>query len=329
MDPIPYTPYHPPLSEIFALKHKSPYAHSQSTSPPAKTFIYDHRLSMDPCLHPSHLLSHGQFLSHGTGPVPLRELVPQFGYSPTPLHDDIMVALPFNWVPDVVPRSDDPPFHEKEDSRLHWRGRNTGMWHGGGDQVEWSDEMRLGRPLENADQPNGKLWWLSQRGRLVDWANKMKEDIIPRAGVHYGNRARGRIEEVESGIPVEMRPKSEGEDDLAGASAGFIQPRATDDYPKSVPSKNRVLRSTPNDLWAVGEQSQAVPKVSWGPGMADIAFAGDPINCEGQMCDKLREVYEFRKFHDGKTQGRYKYVMDVRTTFTSVTTVFELTVLIR
>lgn len=260
---------------------------------------------MDPCLHPSHLLSHGQFLSHGTGPVPHRTLIPQFGYSPTTLHDDITVALPFNWVEDVFPRSDDPPFSEKEESRLHWRGRNTGMWHGGEDQVKWSDELRLGNALENPELHHGKLWWLSQRARLVDWANKMKEDVVPHPGVHYGNGARGQVEEFESGIPIEMRlrPQYEGEE---------VMPRPDSDvYPKIKSSKARALRSTPNDLWAVGEQGQEVLKAKWAPGMADIAFAGEPINCEGLMCDRLKEVYEFRKFHDGKTQGRYRYVMDV------------------
>ncbi|KAJ3524555.1 hypothetical protein NMY22_g10948 [Coprinellus aureogranulatus] len=305
MDPIPYSPYHPPVSDIFALKHESPFAHSPSRSPRPKTFIYNHRASMDPCLHPSHLLSHGQFLSHGTGPVPHRRLIPQFGYSPTTLHEDIMLALPFNWVADVLPREDDPPFHEKVESRLHWRGRNTGMWHGGEEQVEWSDDVILGKTLEDPQMHGGKLWWLSQRERLVDWANKMKEDVVPRPGVHQDKGAKAKVEEVESGIPTEMRipPKYINPDPPP--------PTDKDAYPKVKNSKNHALRSTPNDLWAVGEQSQETLRAKWAPGMVDIAFAGDPINCEGRMCDRLREVYEFRKFHDGKTQGRYKYVMDV------------------
>ncbi|KAF6762134.1 hypothetical protein DFP72DRAFT_878086 [Ephemerocybe angulata] len=310
VDPIPYTPYPPPLSDIFSLKHKSPYAHATSMPLP-KTFIHDHRQSMDPCLYPAHLLSHGQFLSHGTGPVPHRTLIPQFGYSPTTMHDDMMAALPFNWVEDVYPREEDPPFAEKEDMRLHWRGRNTGMWHGGGDDVEWSDEKRLGLQIENEDRHDGKLWWLGQRGRLVDWANKMWVDIIPRPGSGGGAgrlRRGAEEEEVESGIPVEMRPKVEP-DEVPEDST--LSARSESAYPKIKSAKARVLRSTPNPLWAVGEQSEEVLKAKWAPAMADIAYAGEPLNCDGRMCERLRDVYEFRKVHDGKMQGRYKFVMDV------------------
>lgn len=260
IDSIPHSPDKAPrVTDILALKHKSRHAHSRS-SPPAKTFIHDHRASMDPCLHPSHLLLHGQFIQHGAGPIPERKLIPQFSYSPTLLHDDITVAVPYNWVEDVYPREDDPPFQKKDDSRLHWRGRNTGVWQGRGDQaVEWSDAIRLGKapPTDKKKEGPNLWWWLSHRGRLVDWANKL----------------------VEEG------------------------------------SKTRTLRSTPNELWAVGKQSKDILKANWAPGMVDIAFAGDPINCDGAMCDKLKEVYEFRRFHDGKDQGRYKYVMDVSVQF--------------
>ena len=111
-----------------------------------KSFIYDHRASMDPCLHPSHFLLHGQFISHKQGPIPHRFMVPQFSYGPTMMHHDITPAMPINWIEDILPRSDDPPWDARSDARLQWRGSNTGIWH--------ADDTR---------------WDLAQRARLVGW----------------------------------------------------------------------------------------------------------------------------------------------------------------
>ena len=112
-----------------------------------KTFIYKHREAMDPCLHPNLLLMHGQFLSHRTGPVAHRKMVPQFSYCPTLLHHDIMAAMPINWIQDIMPRTDDPEWDQKSDERLQWRGSNTGIWHA--KETRWRD---------------------AQRARLVEWA---------------------------------------------------------------------------------------------------------------------------------------------------------------
>ena len=47
------------------------------------------------------------------------------------------------------------------------------------------------------------------------------------------------------------------------------------------------------------------------PAMMDIAFAGEPIQCEGTACDALVEEYEWRQRMPFDTAKRYKYVMDV------------------
>ncbi|KAG2351992.1 glycosyl transferase family 90-domain-containing protein [Suillus spraguei] len=97
--------------------------------PSHKTFISDHRLSMDPCLNPSILRSHGQFLSHNTGPDPQATLTPRFSFCSTLIHHDIRPAAPYGWVDDL-PDSDNPPWEERVDERLLWRGTNTGIYHG-------------------------------------------------------------------------------------------------------------------------------------------------------------------------------------------------------
>ncbi|KAG9311520.1 hypothetical protein JVU11DRAFT_7723 [Chiua virens] len=119
-----------------------PILPSQSTGSPTppsspKTFIASHSDAMDPCLHPSLLISHGQFLSHGKGPFPRPTLVPRFSLCATALHHDIRPPVPYgwDWDPDMDVDEErggafegDVPWDRKVDERLSWRGRTTGMW---------------------------------------------------------------------------------------------------------------------------------------------------------------------------------------------------------
>jgi len=107
-----------------------------------KTFIHDHALTMDPCLHPSHFYLHGQFISHNEGPGPQPEMMPEFGTCSTTLHHNIRYPTPYGWVEDI-PRHDDPPFEEKPDERLLWRGSITGMYHSPNDRWRKSHRDRL------------------------------------------------------------------------------------------------------------------------------------------------------------------------------------------
>ncbi|PBK87174.1 hypothetical protein ARMGADRAFT_1085942 [Armillaria gallica] len=57
-----------------------------------KTFVFNNRNAMDPCLY-SHLLrKHGQFLSFGRAPVPSHHMVLALTYSQTSLHHDITIT---------------------------------------------------------------------------------------------------------------------------------------------------------------------------------------------------------------------------------------------
>jgi hypothetical protein len=78
-------------------------------------------------------------------------MIPQFSYSPSPLHHDIVVANPSAWVDEV---EGDLEWEEKTDERLLWRGKNTGIWHA-----------------------KGTRWRESQRGRLVAWAGEMEGNV--------------------------------------------------------------------------------------------------------------------------------------------------------
>ncbi|KIK25676.1 glycosyltransferase family 90 protein [Pisolithus microcarpus 441] len=111
-----------------------------NTSAP-KTFIASHRATMDPCLHPSLLVTHGQFLSHGTGPYPQKTLVPRFSLCRTHLHHDIRPPVPYGWISGVgLEEQGDVPWEEKIDERLDWRGSNTGLF--ASPKTPWSYAQR-------------------------------------------------------------------------------------------------------------------------------------------------------------------------------------------
>jgi hypothetical protein len=127
---------------------------------------------MDPCLHPTHLVQSGEFLAHNKGPVPYRVMIPQFSYSPTLLHHDIVTPSYISWVKDIDPRSDDPEWDDKLDERLVWRGSNTGIWH--------AEDTR---------------WHESQRARLVQWASDLNGTMsILQPNVSNGERVGEGVE---------------------------------------------------------------------------------------------------------------------------------------
>ncbi|KAJ7238056.1 glycosyl transferase family 90-domain-containing protein [Mycena haematopus] len=106
-----------------------------------KTFIHDHNLAMNPCLHPRHFWYHGQFLSYGKGPTPEREMVPEFSDCSSNIHHNIRIPTPYGWVEDIFPRSDDPPWDEKVDERVLWRGSSTGISYSS--RSRWQNSHRI------------------------------------------------------------------------------------------------------------------------------------------------------------------------------------------
>ncbi|KAK0496511.1 glycosyltransferase family 90 protein [Armillaria luteobubalina] len=120
-------------------------------SPPPdtpKTFVFNHRKAMDPCLHPHLLREHGQFLPWRKGPTPSRRMVPSFAYSQTLLHHDITIAHMVSWLGEL-PNEEAIPWEKKTDDRLHRRGSTTGI------------------PLVQDME-----WRFSHRIRMMDWVEK-------------------------------------------------------------------------------------------------------------------------------------------------------------
>ncbi|KAG1814630.1 glycosyl transferase family 90-domain-containing protein, partial [Suillus subaureus] len=134
-----------PLNSVARNPPPSPPPHTVKP----KTFIYDHLLAMDPCAHPSHLTQHGEFLSHGPGPVAHPFLIPQFSYCSSPLHADIRLPIMLSWVEDV--EGGEEAWMDKEEERLLWRGLNTGIHHG--KEKPWKDAQR-GRLMDLVSSPS-------------------------------------------------------------------------------------------------------------------------------------------------------------------------------
>ncbi|KZT24399.1 glycosyltransferase family 90 protein [Neolentinus lepideus HHB14362 ss-1] len=138
-----------------------------------KTFIYDHRKTMDPCQHPSHFSQHGQFISHNLGPAPDPFIRPQFSWCVDDLHNDLRVPTPHNWVNDI----NDPAWDDKTDERLLWRGSNTGIWHG-----------------------SDRKWWKAHRERLIELTTGRDGTVkvlMPNKYDWYGNTSVGEGVEVK------------------------------------------------------------------------------------------------------------------------------------
>jgi hypothetical protein len=119
---------------------RRPYSKSTSSvSPSSKTFIYDHRLTMDPCQTPTHLAQSGQFFDNAVNPARGTTLTPHFAYCSTTMHTDITVATAINWLDDL-PKEDNPPWEGRRDQRLMWRGSPTGVFFG--DMKMWAESQR-------------------------------------------------------------------------------------------------------------------------------------------------------------------------------------------
>ncbi|KAF8576246.1 glycosyltransferase family 90 protein [Ramaria rubella] len=183
-----YTP--PPL----------PTSHTLTLPPPSlstpKSFIYNHLLAMSPCLHPTHLTLSGFLSQHHYpyqfGPTPDPALAPTFSMCVSPLHNDILTVAPEQWTDEV---GTDPEWEEKSDSRLLWRGSNTGVLHREGN--EWNVSQRI-RLVEMGTRRGGEMRVLMPRGvgdgdvEAVRVGESEDEDVVPgwEGGVGYGTTIR-------------------------------------------------------------------------------------------------------------------------------------------
>ncbi|WVW82295.1 hypothetical protein I302_104301 [Kwoniella bestiolae CBS 10118] len=111
-----------------------------------KSFVWDHKATMDPCTHPTltHLVG---FLSgHGKGPAPSKELYPVLAMCKTTLHADVLGVSMEAWTEDV---GNDPAWEDKKDDRMLWRGKTTGIYFN--DEVPWNISQRINLVSHSAE----------------------------------------------------------------------------------------------------------------------------------------------------------------------------------
>jgi len=56
---------------------------------------------------------------------------------------------------------------------------------------------------------------------------------------------------------------------------------------------------------------ERVKKMGLNHGMLDIAFAGNPNQCDPETCKGLEELFDWRRTMSAREAGKYKYVLDV------------------
>ncbi|KAL7419480.1 hypothetical protein Q5752_006318 [Cryptotrichosporon argae] len=103
-----------------------------------KSFIWDHKAAMDPCLHPTTAHLVGFLSAHGKGPGPTKQLFPVMAMCKTLLHSDVLAVAEEAWTEDV---GEDPAWEDKTDGRLLWRGKTTGIYFRDG--VPWNISQRV------------------------------------------------------------------------------------------------------------------------------------------------------------------------------------------
>ena len=60
----------------------------------------------------------------------------------------------------------------------------------------------------------------------------------------------------------------------------------------------------------VGEPKK-LRKALLNPAVMDVAFSGNPVQCEQPTCETMKTDFEWRRRMDTEESSRYKYIIDV------------------
>ncbi|EIW72778.1 hypothetical protein TREMEDRAFT_26330 [Tremella mesenterica DSM 1558] len=116
-----------------------------------KSFVWNHKATMNPCEHPTLAHLSGALAAHGKGVTASKILFPVLAMCKTPLHSDILAVAMEAWTEDV---DVDPPWEEKSDDRLLWRGSTTGIHFG--PKTPWNISQRINL-VSKGNQTTGML----------------------------------------------------------------------------------------------------------------------------------------------------------------------------
>ncbi|KZS99159.1 hypothetical protein SISNIDRAFT_448018 [Sistotremastrum niveocremeum HHB9708] len=135
-----------------------------------KTFIHDHVKSMDPCIHNEAVHLSGFLSNHGKGPGPGTKVVPSFSMCATTLHSDILAVAPEQWTEYI---EFDPPWEEKQNAQLFWRGSNTGAEYS--HQTQWNISQRI-RLIDQSMDQDGTYGVLLPTDRFTPVGSEVKKN---------------------------------------------------------------------------------------------------------------------------------------------------------
>ncbi len=159
-----------------------------------KTFVWDHTSAMDLCHHPHDIALNGLLRGYNKGPAPRYPPIPAFTISTTSLHADIL-AIPYvSWSESV---GFDPPWNQKKDHRLMWRGSNTGALFTT-NLGNWNQSQRA-RLVRNSNENGGTLSILASK-------KHQDEAVGPARPKRWKDLNEWLMDIAFAGNPVQCRP---------------------------------------------------------------------------------------------------------------------------
>jgi len=144
-----------------------------SVTPESKSFVQDHTKLLDLCEYPEQLDLHGLMIIN---PAPFdAHIKPVWTLSKTSLHTDILAVPVEQW----VERVEYHPWEEKNQSRLLWRGTNTGMWYC--EEKEWKDSHRIRLMKAFGSKAIGKAKTIPPPGKTKKREARLGETYVEQA----------------------------------------------------------------------------------------------------------------------------------------------------
>ncbi|KAL7415370.1 glycosyl transferase family 90-domain-containing protein [Mrakia frigida] len=266
--------YHAPLPDPASLL-SPPFPHAGKP----KSFIANLTSLMDICAHPDIIPLHGT--TAGREPEPSAVLMPIFSLSKTNLHSDILVIPIEQWSePEGALH-----WNEKEEGRLLWRGRNTGMQY-----------------------TSLTPWRSSHRARLARLASYHLENIVevipPPRTIALALSALAANSNNDGG---DGGRSDEAEEEREGADRRRSRVRREEQEREKRKTFGSKVDLSMEDVLLGVQQGQLNER------LLDVGLAYDPIQCDQEdgTCDDVTRELTFRPVTTFDHENHYKYILDI------------------
>ena len=179
----------PPRSALRQVKMGGSIVHR-----PAKSFVADISANTDLCSHPHLVDIHG--ITAGKAPNVAGRLEAMFSLSKTSLHTDVLAVPVEQWV-ETLPSIE---WSERNNTKLLWRGSNTGVYHSSA--TPWRESHRTRLVHDTNKYADGEIDVLSTPGMIHegDAVPSMRESM---QHLHKGT-ANARLFDISfAGRPIQ------------------------------------------------------------------------------------------------------------------------------